>query len=219
LNCENKDNTYIWDYSSFNIEYYNKNFLNKKYYFIPLIYNNYLEDIYKPNKLGIPFNERSIDILFLGNSSERRRVLIDNINKKYNIVIKCNINNIDEYIYYIENSKIILNIFSQDYNKSFDYYRCSLLFSNKNIVLTEKFTSVNFASVNFDIEKNLLELNKYLCFFEPDNINDTIENYLNKPQKEIENITENIYENFKKFDIVNYIIEFFDNLENQSYKL
>jgi hypothetical protein len=207
INLINLENTYIWEYNILNIAFYNKNFQNNKVHFIPLLYNDYLENVYIKNKLNICHNDKPIDVLFLGNISPRREKLLNEINKKCKLIIMENNQNIDEYINIIEKSKIVLNIYSKEINMPFDYYRFSLLYSNKVFVITEK-----ISHTNMDIEKNLLELNELIINVDYDNIVNEIENYLNKTDEEIKIIKEKTYETFKKYDMNNYIVDFFTNV-------
>jgi hypothetical protein len=207
INFKNPLNTFIWEYSQLNIDFYKTHFLNKKIHFIPLLYNNFLETLYEPRKLRIPFHERKIDVLFLGNLSPRRQSLLQNINNKYKLCVMENNNNITEYIHMIENSKIILNIYSKEINKPFDYYRFALLYANKILVMNETMTHVNA-----EIEQNLINYKDVMINVDYDNIVDAIQLYLNKSNDEIETITQTTYDLFKKHDMNNYVVDFFQKI-------
>jgi len=209
INEINPNNSYIWEYNQLNIKFYEKYFSNKKWTFIPLLYNDYLENIYKPLKQNIPFHEKKIDVLFLGSlDSERRNKIFEKIKLKFKFLCVNYINNIYEYINYIENSKIVINIYSKDNNKPFDYYRFALLYSNRIFVLTE--TPEN---IDFDIEKNMIEFQDTIIHVNYNDIFREIEKYLEKSEEEINQITEKSYTIFKKFHMNQYIIDFFESFE------
>ena len=207
INEINPNNSYIWEYNQLNIQLYNNEFSNKKYTFIPLLYNDYLEKIYKPYKIKIPFHEKNVDILFPGAECERRKLLLDKISKKYELVSINFINNVEEYIKRIESSKIVINIYSNETNMPFDYYRFALLYSNKVFLITE--TPQN---IDFETEKNLIEVKDTMICAKYDDIIDEIEKCLNKTEEEITQITEKSYNSFKKFPMNQYIIDFFEKL-------
>lgn len=196
LNKKNKDNSYIWDYSILNLNYYNEHFSNKKIYFIPLLHNEYLEDIYNKFKLNIPHNEKPIDVLFMGNNSRRREMLLDKISKKHNLYIMTNVNDIGDYISIIDKSKIIITFFSKEENYSFDWYRLSFLYSNKIFAIHEY-------SPCHDYLEDVTIKTDY------DNILNVIAECLNKSENEIELIKEKTYERYKKNDMSLSIIDFF----------
>ena len=203
LNHKNINNSYLWEYNYLNIDYYNQHYINKKWYFIPLQYNNYLESIYNQYKLNIPYHNKKIDVLFMGNTDpgSRRQLLLDEISKICNLYIMKDIHDINRYIDIIENSKMIVHIYAKEFNKSFDYYRLSLLYSNKILVVSEKTEN----------EHNLPELKGIMIEEDYHNIINTITTYLNKKDEEIKSITEKTYEIFKKKNMNDFIIDFFFN--------
>ena len=209
VNTLNIKNTFIWDYSILNIDYYDKFFINKKYYFISLLYNNYLEYIYNENKINISHDKKLIDVLFFGavDLGSRRKLLLDQLSTICKVHIMCGVNNIAEYINTIENSKIVLNIYSKETNMPFDYYRFALLYSNKVFVISEK-----KRDVNLEIQNDLLELNDVLIECNYDDILNTVECYLKKTEYEIESIKQKTYEIFKKNDMDKYVVKFFQQL-------
>lgn len=204
LNEKNKENSYIWDYNILNFKYYDEHFINKKYHFIPLQYNKYLESIYKDFKLNIPHNEKSIDVLFMGGyeSGDRRDLLLKDIAQKHKLYIMMNVNDIANYINIIDNSKIVVNTFSKEINMAYDYYRLALLYSNKIFVVTEDFYTDD--SILFEnIMKDTIIKTDY------NNISNTVTEYLNKSEEELEQIREKIYETYKQHDMSENIIKFF----------
>jgi len=191
-----------------NIELYDRTFSNKKYTFIPLLYNKFLEDVYKPFKLNIPFHQRPFDILFIGNyGSDRRTHLLKKLNDKYNVKIMSGVNSLDKYINLVEQSKLVLNIYAKESNRIFDYYRFAMLYSNKVLLVNE-----SMKHVDVEIEPNLKELKDVMINIDYDKIYDEIGNYLNKSEKEIEKITSDTYDIFKKNDMNDYLVDFFTPL-------
>jgi hypothetical protein len=204
INNINLDNSYLWEYNYLNVEYYNSHFTNKKWTFIPLLYNNYLEKIY--NKKNIPYERKPIDILFTGavDSGSRRELMLEKLSKIYKVFIMKNVNDINEYIELVENSKIILHIYAKDINCSFDYYRLALLYSNKVFVISE-----TYKEVNPENSHKLEELSKVLIESNYDDLSNKTEEYLNKSTSEIDTITQQTYDVFKKNTLDESIIKFF----------
>ena len=200
-------NTYVWEYSSLNIDHYNSYF--KNYFYIPLLYSNYLEELYNTHVKKIPYNEKKIDILFLAHMSHRRQTILNSFNKKYNIKIINHIQNIADYINIVENSKIIINIYSKETNRPFDYYRFALLYSNKIFVITEP--PVN---ININLEPNLALYKEWMTIIDIQNMETDLQLYLNKTEEEVNIITENAYNNFKKYNMINYMDNFFNKFNN-----
>jgi hypothetical protein len=206
VNNINFNKCYIWDYSSQNIFYYNKYYKNIKYYFLPLLYNKYIEDFYNSKLIRgkIPWEEKDIDIVFLGDYSDRRRPFYEDIKKKYNTYIITGNNNYEEMINLLERSKIFVNVFSKETNKAFDYSRLALLYSNNIFVITET------PQVNFKIEKNLLELKDVIITCDYNNFSNEIEKYINFSGEEINKITTKIHEVFSKYTLEKYVFDFFE---------
>ena len=206
VNKINYNKCFIWDYSSQNIFYYNKFYQNIKYKFLPLLYDKYIEDLYtaKLDRGKIPWEEKDIDIVFMGYYSDRRKPYYEEIKKKYKTCIITGNNNYSEMFNLIERSKIFVNLFYKESNKAFDYFRLSLLYANKVFVITET------PRVDFKIEQNLLELKDVIITCETNNYLEKIETYLNLPSEEINNITSNVYEKFKKYTLEQSILNFFE---------
>lgn len=79
-----------------------------------------------------------------------------------------------------------------------------MLYSNKVFVITET------PKVDFKIEQNLLELRDVIITCETNNYLDKIEKYINLPSDEINTITTNVYETFKKCTLEKSILDFFE---------
>jgi hypothetical protein len=206
INNINPDNSYIWEYNSLNCDYYEKNFTNKKFFFIPLEYSFYLENMYKSTK--IPYDKKDIDILFLGSINERRQLIINQLQKKYRVCVYNNINDIDEYCNIIERSKIVLNIYSKDINKPFDYYRLALLYSNKIFVISEQPEHLDLKYQN-----NLLDVLNSSINVNYDDIINKIDECLKIESDEINKIVEDTYKTFKKCNMDVNIINFFKTID------
>ena len=206
VNKINFNKCFIWEYSSQNIFYYNKFYKNIKYKFLPLLYDKYIEDIYtsKLDRGKIPWGDKDFDVVFMGDYSERRKPYYEEIKKRYKTCIITGNNNYSEMFNLIERSKIFVNLFSKETNKAFDYFRLALLYANKVFVITES------PKVDFKIETNLLELKDLIITCETNNYLDKIEKYINLPSEEINNITSNVYENFKKYTLEQSILNFFE---------
>jgi len=80
----NYNKCFIWEYSSQNIFYYNKFYKNIKYHFLPLLYDKYIEDLYnsKLDRGKILWEEKDIDVVFMGDYSDRRKPYYEEIKKK-----------------------------------------------------------------------------------------------------------------------------------------
>jgi len=206
VNKINYNKCFVWEYSSQNIFYYNKFYPNIKYKFLPLLYDKYIEHLYtsKLNRGKIPWEEKDIEVVFMGDYSDRRKPYYEEIKKRYKTHIITGNNNYSEMFNLIERSKIFVNLFSKESNKAFDYFRLALLYSNKVFVITET------PAVDFRIEKNLSELKDVIITCETNNYLEKIETYLNLPSEEINNITSNVYEKFKKYTLEQSILNFFE---------
>jgi len=208
-NIINPQNTYIWDFTIINMDHFKKNnFINNKIYHIPIIYNDYLEQIYLPHKKNIPFSERQIDVLFLGtvntlDPNDNRFKLLKKVHSKYKTVICNGIQDIQQYINYIENSKIILHIVGHKDNIGFDYYRLALLHSNKVFCIQEK----------HKLQDSIIKyLDNDMIMTDYDNLLNTIDIHINKSDLEINYIVDKIYNRFKSKKMDDLMIEFFKNV-------
>jgi hypothetical protein len=206
VNKINYNKCFIWEYSSQNIFYYNKFYPNIKYKFLPLLYDKYIEDLYtsKLDRGKIPWEEKDIDVVFMGDYSDRRKPYYEEIKKRYKTHIITGNNNYSEMFNLIERSKIFVNLFSKESNKAFDYFRLALLYSNSVFVITET------PKVDFKIETNLSELKDVIITCEANNCLDKIATYVKLPGEDIDKITLRVYENFKKYTLEQSILDFFE---------
>ena len=170
-----KIDLYVLDSSTINIIKIKSLIHNIKIIHLPLLYDEYLVDFYNSQiKNKIDYKDKDIDILIYGSINDRRLHILNQLTDKYNVVSLYSIAlNFSELCNYIERSKIILDIHQNDFNKAFDYYRLSFLISNKIFTVYEE------PEVNLDIEKNIIDYDKYLILSSYDNIVETVSKYLN----------------------------------------
>lgn len=205
----NSNNIFIWEYNKLNIDYFTTIDLKLNSHFIPLLYNEYLEEIYKKNMPEkINFEDKPIDVLFMGGIGGRRDILLNKISKKFKLHIMMYVNDISEYIKTIEKSKLVIHIYAKENNKSFDYYRSALLYCNKILFLNE-----TIRDYDFDIEPNLIELSNNIIMCQYENIIENIDEILNKKTEHNNNVVNNIYLEYKKYNMETSIINFFTNFE------
>jgi hypothetical protein len=211
INILNQINNYnlniiIFEYNILNIEYYKEKLFNLKYYFIPLCYNIFLEDYYSSNTIKKDFNNKDIDILFIGSMNDRRSNILNKLIDKYKVHIISGYSGYEEnknICKYIERSKIVVNILYYYNNIIFDYYRNSFLLANKVLLISEKHNSFDYK-----IEKDLELLDKVLILTEYDNLINTVDRYMNINQEEYNNIVNNQYCIFKNYNMQKYLENF-----------
>jgi hypothetical protein len=201
-----KENYYIWDFSSTNIREIKKTYTNIKTYYLPLLYNPYLELYYKQTiTRSIEYQNKEIDILFMGTMNNRRQKILDELKKSYKvkiIVIEDRLSN-REIFDLIENSKLVLNLFYYEVFV-FDYYRNTLLLSNNVLMVSE--TPYNIDTIS---EPNLKDFETNLLVSNYDNIINTVKKTLEQTPEEINRIKNKTYQWFKKHDMTEHIIDFF----------
>ena len=82
INNINLDNSYLWEYNYLNVEYYNNHFINKKWTFIPLLYNDYLEKIYNKKKYSLRKKTNRYFIYWFSRPRNSQRISTGKIIKK-----------------------------------------------------------------------------------------------------------------------------------------
>lgn len=196
---------YLLEYNPLNYKYFKLNKPNINIFYIPLLYNPFLEHVYSNIiKSRINLCDKDIDILFYGSLNKRRKSIIKKLKQKYIVVSINNVTN-DVLINYINRSKIILNIFFYDNNSVFDYYRNAFLLANKIFFISEK-----PSSIDLNIEKNLENYDTTLILSSYDKITETVDYYLsNYDCQNINEIIEKQYNWFKKHDLSHYITDLF----------
>jgi len=197
---EKKIDCTIFEYSVVNYKIIKEKYPNVKILYAPLLYHKRLENIV-PETI-----DKDIDVLIFGAISPRRGSLIEKIDKKYNVIYFTHGVSNDELLKYIGRSKIVLNAHNHGYNFVFDYYRNSFLIAN-NVFFIYEYPY----DIDYNIEKNLNGLQENLVVANYDNINDTIEYYLNNselinPQLNKQNAW------FKRFTLEDNIVQILSNL-------
>jgi len=182
---------YIWDYSNDNIKYLIKN-LNigkpETIFYIPLKYSNCLDNLKK-----ITENKKDIDILFMGSINERRKKILDRLEKKY--ITHTAPNNLwnEERDNLVSRSKIILNIQFYD-NGLLEMVRLSYLLSGGAFIISEIGREEDIA----EEMKHFLILGKY------SSLELLINKYLENSEERIKK-KKQLIENWKKTNMDNSI--------------
>ena len=186
-----KNNINLIDYNIVNLNYIKKNYNEIKLHFLPLLYNPYLESIYKEKY--IPFTNRPIDILFCGADIPRRMSIIQKIKKSFKVTVVHHAMNSNLQNKLIAKAKIIINVYSYEHNKIFDYYRNSYLLANKCLIISEYPTNIDLS-----IEKNLIGFEDHLIFFNLENHQEVFNKYLSLNDEEYRLLVNKQYDWFKK---------------------
>ncbi len=134
-----RHNINFLEYNPLNVKFIQENYKNINVLFIPQLYHNslikYYDKLIKNKKLF--YSAKNIDILFYGNENiPRRKNMLKNLSQKFNVKIIHKVN--DDILFgFINRSKIVINIYSNEDNKPFDYYRNIFLFANKILLVSE----------------------------------------------------------------------------------
>lgn len=189
----NKDVATILEYQAKNIKFLKSLYPDIKCHYVPPSYNKYYEE------LNINKNEeKDIDVLVYGAYGNRRiNKIIELKHNGINTVYVQNFNDIDTQLNYINRSKIILNIFYYENNKVFDFFRNTLLLSNKAFLILEEATDIDKV-----IDKKILDYQDHIITCKYENICDTVNKYLNISQEERDTLAEKSYNWYK--NILNY---------------
>jgi hypothetical protein len=206
----NNYNFYVLEYNIINYNFFKENYPNINLHFAPLIYHSYLEIYYSDQieKKFIKWNHKDIDVLFVGRKNERRMKILDKISKKYKVHIISDYTGENEnknICSYYERSKIVINILYEDKNSIFDYYRNTLLISNKILTVSEK-----PKNIDYQLENYLDGMEDVLFVCEYDKFYNTVDDILTKYNKEkINKIKNKQYEWFKSKNDMDYFVSFF----------
>ena len=185
------NSTYVWDFSIKNFDKYKDKIEFKNFFYMPLPF-------YCNNKNKIN-NNYEYDIFFYGAFNERRNKILEELKKKYNIIIGFGING-DNKNEYIKKSKIILNLHYYD-NACLETCRINEILPYNRFIISERSINDDFNEKLYDkfikfidiIDDNLSNIN---------NLYDTIDNLLNN------NLDNNIINEKKKLsDKMNYFIK------------
>jgi hypothetical protein len=155
----NRSNITLIEYNPLNIYFIKEKYKNINCLFIPQLYDNSLISYYNINvRNRRHYSQKDIDVLFYGNEKgERRQNILNILSKKYNVKI---IHKVDNNILcdFIDRSKVVLNIFNDEYNKPFDYYRNVFLLSNNILLISEYPSNIDLIMEPYfnDIKDNLL---------------------------------------------------------------
>jgi len=195
----------IFDYSPINLKEISQIYKNVVIEYVPFLYNSYLEEHYN-TITNNQENNKDIDILFYGGNNTRREKILEELRKKYKLhTVFCNITGIPdiELSNLIKRSKIVLNIYFYEHNKVFDYYRNSYLLANNAFLISEYPDSIDF-----NIERNLIDIDKNLIMGKYENLVDLVSYYLdNYNNIDINNIKEKQYtwfSNNRLDDLIRY---------------
>ena len=208
----NKSNFHILEYNVLNYHYFKENYKNINIYYAPLIYHSFLENYYKnqiENKY-IEWNEKNIDVLFVGSVNDRRQNILDKIAQKYKVDIIQGFSGENEnkiICEKLERSKIVLNILFYDENSIFDYYRNSFLISNKVLLVSEK-----PKNINYELEYYFEGIHDILFMCEYNDFYKTVDNILtNYNALQIKEIKNKQYNWFKSRNDMDYFVDFIKN--------
>lgn len=197
----------IFDYSPINLKEISKIYKNIVIEYIPFLYNSYLEEHYN-TITNNQENNKDIDILFYGTNNTRREKILEELRKKYKLhAVIYNRTGIsgDELSSLIKRSKIVLNIYYYEHNKVFDYYRNSYLLANKAFLISEYPDSIDF-----NIERNLIDIDKNLIMGKYENLVDLVSYYLdNYNNIDIDNIKKKQYTWFSNNRLDDLITDIF----------
>ena len=172
-----ENSIYTFDYSEINLQFY-PNYLKYKIKllapFIQIIPNYYIN--------------KSIDILFIGTITDRRKKILDKLQEKYNIVILEkvfgeNLNN------YIKISKIVLNLHAFD-NSIFELFRIHDILPYNCNIISEKPELQNDLYCRYKSYINFIDI-----------INDDLSN-INLLEKEINNTLDLNFYNHNRIDFI-----------------
>lgn len=176
--------TVVFDYTPLNIKLLNS-FGYTKAYLVPPSYHPYYEYIYRPTEQS---TSKTIDVLFYGTMTGRRKKLIDLLRKNnINIYAIQEFPNFKQQNNYIAKSKIVIIPYSVKGYVEYDFYRAPYLLSNKVLVVHEYIND----------ESNIRELRENLIYSKYNDFVNVIRELLSKTQTERDHIVEQHYEYFK----------------------
>ena len=208
---DNNLNFYVLEYNIINYHYFKENYKNLNLCFAPLIYHSHLENYYKDQieRNFIKWNNKDIDVLFVGRINERRNNILEKIKSKYNVHIITGYTGDNEnksICGFYERSKIVINILYEDNNSIFDYYRNTFLISNKILVVSEKPKNIDY---EIEAYLNGIENNLFICNYNDfySCVDDILTNY---NEYQINEIKEKQYNWFKSHTDMDYFIKFIE---------
>jgi hypothetical protein len=196
---KDKKNIHLLEYNVLNIHYINNNIKELKYTFLPLLYNPCLKFVNETN--FIPFNERKHDVIFCGSYTRKlpyRFKILNKLKEQINIHFIHHGRDIHAYNNELLNSKIVVNVYSYEYTKPFDYYRNTYLLANKCLIVSEYPTHIDL-----NIEPNLMGFEEHLIYFNQDNMVEVLNKYLKLTNEEYMELVNKQYDWFVKQNNMN----------------
>lgn len=213
LNKRKSQNILILEYNVINYEVIIENYKQVPVLFLPLLYDQYLEDYYKGNIVTPTISwvqpKKDIDVLFYGSLNERRHTVFNKLHSNWNVHLVDSHHGAknDELCQLIQRSKVVINVMFYPFNITFDYYRNALLLSNRCIVVIE--TPIR---ANTEHEYWLKDLDSNIINASYDNMADIVDQTLRKSSDEIEAILTKQYEWFKKTSLEDILVPFFKHI-------
>jgi hypothetical protein len=205
-------NYILYNFEQLNVNYYNKNkFIdlvkNAKLILDYSTVNNNIWKIFNINSHYLPWNttellfnknfiEKDIDILFVGTLNNRRKKILDEIDKKFNLVILTNVFGL-QLESYMARTKICLNIHYYDKNSILEIPRIIPMINHHVKILSELSLDDYYCT----------QYNAYIKWFDYEDykiINDKIEELI-KLSIHFDNINKNIFD--IKYNNINKKIE------------
>lgn len=185
-----KQNVTIFEYNPINMKYFaeNNKYENIISLYFPFAYNTYYKDILQ----SVGEQNKDLDVLFYGSPNPRRNAIIDELKKDFKVVHVHPFENYTEQCIHIKRAKVVINIYFREKNRVFDYYRMANLISNEVFAISE-----TPDHMDFEIEKNLIDYDKYLICAEYNDIVNTVKKYLSISEEERKNLAIKSKEWFK----------------------
>jgi FkbM family methyltransferase len=196
---------YLWDFYHKNILFYKEqNFTH--YYFLPLSYSPNLEFSMKTDK-------KEMDVVLIGATIKRRTDILDKLSKHCIVGLYNGIFNMEYFFQILNKAKIVINIYAHDidsiHSGYFDYYRLSMLYSNKLFVISEKHTKVDY-----ELQPLIRKIENVAVYAPYDDLVDTVRKYLHiyhTDYNQIETIVNKTYEIYKEETMEQQIDRFFES--------
>jgi hypothetical protein len=196
----------IFEYNVINYNNIISEFPHVNMLFLPLVYNDHLENYYTSNiTQKISWNNKDIDVLFYGGINERRKTILDSLKNKYNVHIISSHHGAtnSDLCKYIERSKIVINVLYYDYNVIFDYYRNTLLLSNGVLLVSEM-----PLTMDTKLEPWIKDIETNMQFVKYNELKERVEKLLSSNKDEIQELIKTQCSNFKKYDMKDILIPY-----------
>lgn len=209
LENEKRENTVVIEYNIINYRNILESYPNVQMLFLPLLYNEYMEEYYGryTDNVTICWDQKPIDILFYGGLNDRRRCILEQLQQKYRVHIVDShhgVSNI-ELCKLISQSKVVINILYYDFNVIFDYYRNTFLLSNDALLVTEIPREMDKT-----VEYWLDELEENMIVSTYDNLVTTVDKCLKQNEEQVRMRIEKQRKWFSNFNMADIIVPFFE---------